>query len=292
LDTLDRALAERGQELAELRQGSSGEDREQILLEVRSLVDTTAILFSRPPAPQVAQESEAKTEDMNRQLAELRDQMANRLRKFVQGQATVLAAKEAEVAQLEQQAAKEAEAAQLKENELRRAGQAEQAAQEEAARQAKAAEEEAARQAKTPSWMTEDKEEPLLVKSSWRKAGARSWRKSPAPVALGTTKPPASLAPLAPAPAPAPVAADDFGDFGSPSSSQVTHHNGRALHRRTREVAKPKARAAVSGGALLAPSSRKTKLKPAGPKLKPEPVVPSPAKSDCSDLDFLEDFNF
>ena len=88
--------------------------------------------------------------------------------------------------------------------------------------------------------------------------------------------------------APAPVAADDFGDFGDSPSSQVTHHNGRALHRRTRDVAKPKARAVVSGGALLAPSSRKTKLKPAGLK----PVAPSPAKSDCSDLDFMEDFNF
>ena len=75
-------------------------------------------------------------------------------------------------------------------------------------------------------------------------------------------------APAKAAPAPA-LAADDFGDFGSPSSSsQVTHHNGRALHRRTREVAKPKARAVVSGGALLAPSLRKTKLKPAG--LKPK----------------------
>ena len=73
----------------------------------------------------------------------------------------------------------------------------------------------------------------------------------------------------------------------------TTHHNRRALHRRTREAAKPKAgRAVVSGGALLAPSSRKTKLKPAGPKPKAGPVAPSPAKSDCSDLDFLEDFNF
>jgi hypothetical protein len=217
---------------------------------------------------------------MNRQLADLRAQMSDRLRKFVQGQATVLAAKEAEVAEL-QQAAEEAEVAELQQRR-------DAAAEEEAARQA--VEEEAARQAKTPSWLTtDDKEEPLLVKSSWRKAGARSWRKSPAPV---TAKPPVLLAPLAPEKAaPAPVAADDF---GSPSSSQVTHHNGRALHRRTREaVAKPKAgRAVVSGGALLAPSSRKTKLKPAGPKPKAGPVAPSPAKSDCSDLDFLEDFNF
>jgi hypothetical protein len=49
----------------------------------------------------------------------------------------------------------------------------------------------------------------------------------------------------------------------------TTHHNRRALHRRTREAA----------------SSRKTKIK-AGP------VAPSPAKSGCSDLDFLEDLNF